>query len=110
MKYIEDSIADIKQSIAKDKEVAEKIKKAIAHNENLKGREDVVPVPEQTYTIVRIETDSGIVEPRLIRVLEVGEDYFVGRGRKKTSAETFSFNHIASWRFAEYQPSEWDWK
>lgn len=60
-------------------------------------------------TTIKIETTSGSVEPRLIRVLEIGDDYIVGRGRNKMLPEYFSFNHIASWRFAEYQPSEWKW-
>jgi hypothetical protein len=58
-------------------------------------------------TILRIETTSGSVEPRKISVIEIGEDYIIGRGRDKQENEVFSFNHIASWRFAKYEPAEW---
>jgi hypothetical protein len=80
MKYVDYSIGEIKKKFKDDKD-----------------------------TVVRIETASGSVEPRLIRILEIGEDFIVGRGRKKSIPEVFNFNQIASWRFAEFQKSEWNW-
>jgi hypothetical protein len=84
MKYIEYSIQQINEHIKEDK------KKNIP-------------------TVIRIETTSGSPEPRLVRVVEVGDDYILGRGRNKTEPEIFSLNHIASWRFAPFVVSEWKW-
>lgn len=84
MKYIEYTISEIK--------------KKIKDNEESKGR-----------TIVRIQTKSDKPEARLVAVLEVGEDYIIARGRRKTELEVFSIGGISSWRFAEHQKSEWTW-
>jgi len=80
MKYVDYSIGEIKKAYKEDKN-----------------------------TIIRIETASGSTEPRLLRILEIGDDFIVGRGRNKSKQEVFGFDHIASWRFAEYQASEWKW-
>lgn len=59
--------------------------------------------------VIRIETSSGSVEPRKIKVLSVEDDYLVGHGRKQlgTEPENFSFAHISNWRFAKYNAEEW---
>jgi len=65
---------------------------------------------ENNDVVIRIETNSGSPQPRVIKVLEVHEDYIVGRGRDKSEPEFFNFNHVSSWRFAKCVPEEWKWK
>jgi hypothetical protein len=64
---------------------------------------------DNEHVVLRIETNSGSTEPRLLRVLSLGEDFFVGRGRNKTEPETFALSNIASWRFANFVATDWKW-
>lgn len=74
-----------------------------------KGDEPIV-VPPNPDIVLRIETASGSEKPRLVKIVSLGSDFFVGRGRDGAPQETFSLHHITNWRFAEHQPNEWRWK
>ena len=108
MNYIEYSLGKIGEAVAKDKAVAEEIVKAIVHNADPDNIGNPTIVPNKTETILLIETTSGSEKVRRVRILDIGDDYIIARGRNTRADEVFSFNHIASWQFAKYTPSEWE--
>ena len=84
MNYIEYTISEFKRQAKEDKK-------------------------ENKITVLRAQTKSENNQPRLLRILEIGDDYIVARGRAKDQPEVFSISGISSWRFHDYVQSQWKW-
>jgi hypothetical protein len=67
-------------------------------------------VEKDKNTVIKIETSSGDQRPRTLRILEIGDDYIIARGRIQKETEVFNFNQVASWRFIPYQADDWKWE
>lgn len=72
----------------------------------VKGKVNVEANPD---TVIRIETTSGSEKPRKLKIVSLGKDFFIGRGRDSAKNETFSLNHVTNWRFEQHEQSEWRW-
>lgn len=70
------------------------------------GKTEVKANPD---IVIRVETASGSEKPRKFKVVALGKDFVVVRGRDTIKNETFSLNHITNWRFEEHQKEEWRW-
>jgi len=79
MTFIEYSILEIKRAIDKDKN-----------------------------TVIRVELSSG-KEAKVLKILSIGSDYIVGKGRTADKGEVVNFSHVVTWMFGDYNESEWKW-
>ena len=69
-----------------------------------------VEVKANPDTVIRVETASGSEKARKFKIVSLGKDFMVVRGRDALKSETFSLHHITNWRFEEHYPQEWRWK
>jgi hypothetical protein len=106
MNYIDFSLGKIRESVAKDKINADLRIKAIAHNADPENIGNLSVVPEEAVTVILIETTSG-GDSRRVKIVDIGDDYIIARGRNSRADEIFSFNHVASWQFVKYDAKEW---
>lgn len=71
------------------------------------GKTEVAPNPD---IVIRVETASGSEKPRKFKIVSLGKDFMVVRGRDSNKNETFSLHHITNWRFEPHNPAEWRWQ
>jgi hypothetical protein len=110
MTYIQYSISEIQKLFDAYKENKEKVEDALEFNDGQKQGEPLKEIPIALDPFVlRIETCSGDQRPRTLRVLEIGDDYIIARGRNQLESEVFNFNQVASWRLVKFQKDDWKW-